>query len=251
MNDNAHIERLLENDEFSVFVPSVFDIVEKAGEDIEDTRPIGGWCSTENLDRQDEIVVAKGLDFSEFVSFGYFNDNHKQDTSAILGYPTSARLQDDRWWTEGNMVKGYAPADKVWELAKALRKSGAPRRLGFSIEGKVLERDGKNKIVRAKVRNVAITNCPVNTDCTWDILAKAFAPVAAVEKAAAKALASGHGMGQSGGAALRKESLEAGTQKFTRQDDLSFDDAVTQLQRLRPHVSKAVCQRIVRYAMCR
>ena len=159
------VERLLENDEFTVWAPACVEVIEKAGVDLELTRPIGGWCSTQNIDRQDEVVVAQGLDFSEFVAFGYFNDNHKQETGAVLGYPRIARLEKSRWWTEGNLLVGYPPADKVWELAKALKKSRAPRNLGFSIEGKVLERNGSNRIVRAKVRNVAITNAPVNTDC--------------------------------------------------------------------------------------
>ena len=246
----ASIDSLLENDDFVVWSPGCVDIIEKAGEDIETTRPIGGWCSTEALDRQDEVVVAKGLDFGEFVAFGHFNDNHKQGTAEILGYPRTALLKGNRWYTEGNLLTGYAPSDKVWELAKALRKSNAPRRLGFSIEGKVMERDRGNKIVRAKVRNVAITNCPVNTECTWDILTKAFASPERVEEAQHKALAAGHGLRVNAGAALRTEDLE-GTVKYTRPDDLSFDDAVTHLQKMRPHLSKAMCRRIVRFAMTR
>lgn len=246
------LERLLEQDDFSVFMPNGFEIIEKAGEDIEETRPIGGWCSTESLDRQDEIVVAKGLDFSEFVAFGYFNDNHKQDTAAVLGYPRIAKLQKSRWYTEGNLVKDFAPADKVWDLAKALKKSNAPRRLGFSIEGKVLERDGRNRIMRAKVRNVAITNCPVNTDCTWDILTKAFASIDDVSRAADKALAAGHGNPRAnGGAVLRDESLETDVRELQRADLLSYDDAVKQVKRMRPNYSKSTCHRIVRLAMCR
>lgn len=243
------VERLLEEDTFSVYVPSGFEIIEKGGQseaELEESRPIGGFCSTENLDRQDEVVVAKGLDFTEFVSWGYFNDNHKQDTSAILGYPRVAKLHGDRWYTEGNIIKGYPPADKVWDLAKALRKSNAPRRLGFSIEGKVLERNEGNKIVRAKVRNVAITNCPVNTDCTWDILAKAFASGSEVVDAQKKALVASHGMSQNGGGnALRSQDTEV----FRKVKDLSFKDAIERLQKMRPHLSKAACERIVRFAM--
>lgn len=238
------VERLLENDEFALWTPGVVEIVEKAGENIDETRPIGGWCSTEDLDRQDEVVVAKGLDFSEFVSFGYFNDNHKQDTSSVLGYPRTAMLKGDRWYTEGNLITGYPPADKVWELAKALSKSRAPRRLGFSIEGKVLQRDGGNRIVRAKVRNVAITNCPVNTACTWDIISKAFSTEDRVEQAAHKALAQRQALVQSG-AAVGKDVA------FLRADSLSFGEAVDRLQRLRPHYSAETCARVVSYAMNR
>jgi len=243
------VERLLENDEFTVWAPACVEVIEKAGENIETTRPIGGWCSTENLDRQDEVVVARGLDFSEFVAFGYFNDNHKQDTSAVLGYPRTARLEKGRWWTEGNLLVGYPPADKVWELAKALKKSRAPRNLGFSIEGKVLERDGANKIVRAKVRNVAITNAPVNTDCMWSILTKAFAPLKTVENAQRKALAENSALVQSVGVSRSGHHVDSIIHQ--RNITLSFDEAVDRVQRIHQNLSKAACNRIVRYAMSR
>lgn len=235
------IERLFEEDVFSVWCSAGFSVLEKSGENIEETRPIGGWASTENLDRQEEVVVAKGLDFSEFVQWGYYNDNHKQDTAAVLGYPRLARLSGDRWYTEGNLLKGYPPSDKIWELAKALR--GTPRSLGFSIEGKVVERNGHNRIVKAKVRNVAITNCPVNTDCTWGILAKAFASPAEIEEAdaKAKALSAGYSTAAGGGAVLRRESLEG-------KGVIDIEEAVKRLKKIRPHYSKAVCERIVRFA---
>lgn len=243
------VERLLEVDEFSVWSPACVEVIEKAGVDTESTRPIGGWCSTENIDRQDEVVVAKGLDFSEFVSFGYFNDNHKQDTSAVLGYPRFARLEKSRWRTEGNLLVGYPPADKVWELAKAMEKSRAPRKLGFSIEGKVLERDGSNKIVRAKVRNVAITNAPVNTDCQWEILGKAFAPMNVVERAARKALAENSSLMQSVGVSRRGQHVNSIIHQ--RNDLLSFDEAVDRVRRIHPNLSKGTAERVVRFAMSR
>lgn len=232
------VERLLEEDTFSVYCDSGFHILEKSDENIEDTRPIGGLCSTEALDRQSEVVVAKGLDFTEFVNFGYYNDNHKQDTAAVLGYPRAAKLRGDVWYTEGNLLKGYPPADKIWDLAKAL--SSTPRSLGFSIEGKVVERNGRNRITKAKVRNVAITNCPVNTDCTWTILAKAFATADEVIEAQKKAMAAGYGF-QGGGSTIRRESLEGDAL-------MDIDEAIRRLRRLRPQYSKSVCERIVRLA---
>ena len=242
---NEQVERLLEQDNFSVFLPDVFDIVEKAGEDIEQTRPIAGHCSTENLDRQEEVVVAKGLDFSEFVQFGYFNDNHKQDTAAVLGWPKTVRLEKSRWWTEGNLLVGYPPADRIWELAKSLRKSSSPRRLGFSIEGKVLQRDNGNRIVRAKVRNVAITNVPVNTDCTWDIMAKAMASIDLVDQAATKAHALNF---------MERTQVPADIGvdiQLHRDEYLDLDTATERVHKLRPHLTKAICRRIARLAFMR
>jgi hypothetical protein len=228
-------------DSFTIYTPGVVDIIEKAN--AEEERPIGGFCSTQRRDRQEEIVLAKGLDFSEFLAHGYFNDNHKQDTHAALGWPDVVELRKSRWWTEGKLVKGYPPADKVWDLAKALKKSNAPRRLGFSIEGKVLERGLDNKIVRANIRHVAITNSPVNTDCTWDTLTKAFGCVEQVDAVLTrKAMsASYQSPGASAGAALQSESIED-------EDliDLSFDDAVKRVKKAWPMRSWAACEETTR-----
>lgn len=224
---------LLEQDDFIVFVPNSVDVLEKslpAGSDIEDVRPIGGYCSTEHLDRQDEIVVAKGLDFHDFLNFGYFNDNHKQDTAAALGYPTKVELHKDKWWTEGRLFKGYTQSDRIWELAKAMAKSNAPRRLGFSIEGKITDRDHENRILRAMVRNVAITNCPVNTKCTWNILAKSFGRMDDVQRA------------------LKKAGAREVT-GLSRDPELSYGEAMERLLHLRPNYSANVRDRIVRLAM--
>lgn len=254
---------LLKDDEFSVWVPNVVEFdFEKAEEDQQGNLgfKLAGYCSTETRDRQEEIVVQKGLDFSEFVAHGYFNDNHKQGTVDIVGYPTLAEMHEDRgWYTEGFLFKGYPPAEKIVMLAKAMAQT--PRRLGFSIEGKVIERGHDNRIVRAKVRNVAVTNCPVNTECTWSLMSKAFATSKEIEASYEKALAAGgSNPGGAGGAALRAQSLEGGKTKkkmkkfagevamsHTRKG-LSLRDAVGFLQRIRPDLSEQTCRRIVQWA---
>lgn len=219
----------------------------------EERRPIGGWCSTETKDRQDEVVVAKGLDFDPFTKWGYYNDNHKQGTADVLGWPVSAELltyKGDRlrWYTKGHLFKGTGDSDRVWELAKSMEKSGAPRRLGFSIEGKVLERNGHNRITRAIVRNVAITNCPVNPECEWSILAKAFAPIDEVEQARRKwaSLMIGHQNPViDGGDVMRPESLES----IRRPRKRTKTDAVNYVRMIRPQWSKAMCERFVDHVM--
>lgn len=237
---NETTEALLETDEFNVYVPNVVDLVQKSG-DPEENRLIGGFCSTEDLDRQGEIVVAKGLDFDEFRRYGYFNDNHKQETSSALGYPTLVELRKGRWYTEGNLIKEYPPADQIWLLAKALSKSDGPRRLGFSIEGKVLERDGGNRILKAKVRHVAITHSPVNTSCTWTTISKAFASPEAMDVASAKAV--------SLRGSVVPQRNDVAVAKAVREGEMTFDQAVVRLQKLRPDLSKSFHTMIVMTAM--
>lgn len=191
---------------FRVYAP--LEAFEKA-DDAHSLR-IGGIVSTDLLDRQGEIIVQEGLDFSEFLTSGWFNDNHGQKTSDVLGYPTDAfyvkkgdllpsgkRAAANGWWAEGYLVGDEGR--RIWNLCNSLAKS--PRRLGFSIEGSVEERDRNNRalIRAAKVRNVAITHCPVNTGTEMFALAKALTAGSAIANPGA---APGEGF------ALRRESVE-------------------------------------------
>jgi len=193
-----------------------FDCIEKA-EDGEKSRRICGYASTEALDKQGEILVQKGLDFTDFLKSGWFNDNHDRTTTGVLGYPTKVEYHEGKgWYVEGYMVKGYRRADEIWELANALQKSN--RRLGFSVEGNNVKRDSvqTNKVLKCKVTNVAITHCPVNAECTMEVLAKSFCSHCESEKCiecnadCVKSLEAGYEQStdMEGGAALRKQSID-------------------------------------------
>jgi len=192
----------------------------KAGEEGKERR-IGGIISTEGKDRQGEVVLQRGLDFSDFLSAGWINDNHSKDTTGIVGYPTT--VERTTWKGraatrfEGYLLQGYPRADEIWKLSNALQKTH--RRLGFSIEGAVVHRDGMEGeiVAKAKVRNVAVTNCPVNVDTRLEILAKSLM---AMERAEVlddpllRALSAGAAQTAPGawmpgdGFALRPESME-------------------------------------------
>lgn len=160
----------INEDSFKVWLPDV-EFIKSSDADNEkhNSRKISGVMTTQRKDRQGEVLVAKGLDFSDFLSHGHFNDNHSQGTADIVGYPEKAdfhsnlksysqKLDDVQGWTcEGYVLKGTKKADAIWELALALQN--VPNRsLGFSVEGKVERREDKT-IARARIRNVAITNC--------------------------------------------------------------------------------------------
>lgn len=207
---------------FRVYAP--LEAFEKA-DDTHSLR-IGGIVSTDLLDRQGEIIVQEGLDFSEFLASGWFNDNHGQKTSDVLGYPTDAffvkkgdllpngkRAAANGWWAEGYLVGDEGR--RIWNLCNSLAKS--PRRLGFSIEGSVEERDRNNRalIRAAKVRNVAITHCPVNTGTEMVALAKALTAGSAIANPGA---APGEGF------ALRRESVEGAPAAQQDPVDPEMDD---------------------------
>jgi hypothetical protein len=194
------------SENFSFFLEA--DIAKST--DTEERRIIRGYASTEAQDRQGESLVQKGLDISDFVNHGYFNYDH--DNSIILGYPIGDKCQvdDQGFWVEGELFKGIPEADRIWNLALAIKKSRAPRKVGFSIEGKVLKRDG-GRILKAKIYNVAITTNPVNTTCSWEAVVKSFNGVSEEDVILNKSLEAGYEVDptkMTGGGVFRKEDLE-------------------------------------------
>jgi hypothetical protein len=228
-------------------VPFQFDfdveVFQKAGVDPEKEWRIGGIVSTDHMDRQGEILVQDGLDFSPFLKGGWFNDNHDKQTSKLVGYPELAEMRQlpnghKGWYVEGYLLKGHDPAKELWSVANALQKSG--RRLGFSVEGNIQQRDAKNpKLVRkATVREVAITRCPVNDRTGLDVLAKSLAAGQAV---------SDPGTAPGEGFPLRTESLGGGKKK--KKKKLKKSEAIALLLKLRPSLSLEKAQQIVEYTL--
>lgn len=242
------------NSQFRFDIP--LDTFIKGGETATERR-IGGICTTDGLDRQSEIVLADGLDFEPFLKGGWFNDNHDDATDSVVGYPIRAEMKDlgqgrKGWYVEGFMLKGDGTtrADKLWKLANSLQKTD--RRLGFSVEGKILERDPENPhIVRkAVVSEVAITKCPVNTETSLAVLAKSLSAGSAV---------SAPGVATPGdGFALRTESLEGRAPQLDEEDEDEKDpkkrkmkksEAIALLMKLRPGVTREHAELIVNYAL--
>jgi hypothetical protein len=231
-----------------------FEVFHKAGKPGQERR-IGGMISTDRNDRQGEIVLQRGLDFSEFLSNGWFNDNHSKDTTGIVGYPLKVEKRKhngrDGHYVEGYLLEGYEPADKIWTLANALQKTG--RRLGFSIEGAVTRREGPSGkvIAEAKVRNVAITNAPVNTDTGLEVLAKSMLALereadikqALVAGSAISSPSPSHGEGFP----LRVESLEVDPKK-KRKKRLTNLEAMEIVKAAYPGISNHDASRIVAFA---
>lgn len=247
-----------------------FEVWEKAGAEPGKQRRIGGVISTEDKDRQGEVVLQRGLDFSEFLSHGWFNDNHSKETTGIVGYPEKVekRVINGRpsHYVEGYLLPDFPRANEIWKLAQALQKTN--RRLGFSIEGSVLRRDGLEgkTVAKAKVRNVAVTNCPVNTSTGLEILAKSLMALEVEGDAkkgcwageaccgkcerddAEKALAAGQAVTDPGpsagqGFALRTESMERLPKRLTKAEAIRF------LQSRYRGLSKADAERIYRHAV--
>lgn len=170
-------------DTFYLDVP-VTDLLEKSeGEDRK--RCVRGYASTEDVDKDGETILQKGIDFSPLLADGYLNWDHQRRTingakfPIIIGVPTLAEIRDRGLWVEGELFNGdpmaseqMRLANEVWQTGLALQKSGR-RSLAYSVEGHVTERRGK-KIVKSIVRHVAVTEKPVNGAAKIEVLAKSF-----------------------------------------------------------------------------
>ena len=222
------------------------EVFEKASAEAGKERRIGGFVSTDHLDRQGEVLIQEGLDFDPFLTKGWFNDNHSPDTDGVIGYPEFAELRTlpgglhKGWYVEGYLLK-TARADRIWDLANDLQKHD--RKLGFSVEGAIVGRDDSNpKTVKtAIVREVAVTKCPVNTATALNVLAKSLSAGSAV--AAPAAAVPGDGF------ALRTESLEGGRKKKRKKKRYKKSEAVDLLVRSHPRISPAYAERIIDYAL--
>ena len=158
--------------DFKFFVP--LEISKAKDADGEEVMKIGGIASTADKDSDNEVLEPEGFDLSYFLKNGFINWNHQSKTNpaTVIGEPTKAEITDKGLYIEGELYKDSPVAKQVWDLAKTLEKSSKNRRLGFSIEGKALERDllDKKRITKAKITGVAITASPKNPCTIMDIL---------------------------------------------------------------------------------
>lgn len=231
-----------------------FDIpieaIMKSGPDGKERR-IGGICTTDQMDRQMETILQDGLDFDPFLKGGWFNDNHDASTDAVLGYPDTAELKElssghKGWYVEGHLLKTDR-ANKIWELANDLQKHD--RKLGFSVEGRILQRDPDDprKIKKAVVTEVAITKCPVNPGTALSVLAKSLSAGSAIVNP---------GASPGEGFPLRVESLEGVSRededkkkkKKKKRRRLTKSEAITILKAMHSGLTDEGAELIVSYA---
>lgn len=229
--------------DFDFEVPIEF--FEKANAPAGKQRRIGGVITTENPDRQAEVVLQRSLDFSDFLGSGWYNDNHDKSATGILGYPEEVKffkkgstlpngktIPADGHWAEGYLLN-TKKADEIWELGKALQGTG--RALGYSVEGSIQKRTGplRKTIAKARVKNVAITHVPVSEDTNLELLSKSLIAVEntdpdTIEKAlgygdvavpGGSPTGEGPKTGDQAGQVLARQSLEGGQKNLSYSDE--------------------------------
>lgn len=204
-------------DTFSFWLPAQALIVKggKGGADKEGRRWIQGIASTDTQDLQGEVISQDGIDFSYFLKRGYFNDNHKQGTEHKVGEPVECRVTKNGLWVKGFLYSGKKAADDIWEHMRTLKKSGSKRRMGFSVEGKIIRRNG-NVIEKCWIKDIAITPAPINYT-TWAEMAKSLSALE-LDKAT------------SANSVLVPESLDE-DEKEEVAKSLTFDEAVEYIEK--------------------
>lgn len=214
----------LDEETFSCFVPAQAVLVKggEKGADKTGKRWIQGIASTDGRDLQGEVMIQNGIDLSYFLKHGFFNDDHKSGPASKVGQPTEAKLTKNGLWVKGFLFKNHTSADQYWELMQALEASGSDRKVGFSVQGKVLRKNGKT-IEKCWIQEIAITTQPVNT-ATWAEIAKSLSAQKwdlvkdkDEEKEAEKAMTAA--------SAPKVESLEGKAADTTTVKSLSFSEA--------------------------
>jgi hypothetical protein len=158
--------------DFRFFVP--LELTKGTDEKGKKVMKIGGIASTSDEDSDGEFLDPEGFDLQYFLKYGFLNWHHQSKTNpaAIVGEPTVAEIRDKKLYIEGELYADSPLAKDIYTLAEALKSSNSGRHLGFSIEGKVTERDAMNpKIVKqAQITGCAITPTPKNSQTLAEII---------------------------------------------------------------------------------
>ena len=228
-------------DSFHFFIPATLSKSEKDGK-----RWIQGIASTDARDLQGEIVVQKGIDYDYFLKHGYINDDHKDGPENKVGEPTECKMTPEGLWIKAFLYKGKERSDYWWEHINSLEVNQSSRNVGFSIQGKIVRRQGRT-ILKCWLQDVAITASPVNTNTWAEVVKSLGAQTWCVHpwdntcvggcctcnksldgEDEEKALSAG-GMG---GSVLVPQSLEGSEkiQTFKSVERLSYDEAIRYVQ---------------------
>lgn len=150
------------------------DISKAKNEDGEEVMRLGGIASTMDKDADGEFLDPSGFDIADFKKSGVVNWHHqsKNSPATIIGEPHKAEVRTEGFYVETDLYPSSELAQEVYALAQTLSKDSKTRRLGYSIEGTVIERDELNtKIVKqAKITGLAITHMPKNAQTFADII---------------------------------------------------------------------------------
>ena len=126
---------------------------------------IFGVASTENVDRDGEVVRIDGIDYS---NLDLVNWNHmgRLAPDNVIGRVSKAYKSEGSLMVHADLYSNRRHVKTIASDISTLSKGGSAPNYGFSLEGVVTERDpyDKNIIRKCAVTELAITLMPANTD---------------------------------------------------------------------------------------
>jgi HK97 family phage prohead protease len=124
-----------------------------------EARIVYGYASTETVDSSGEIVKKSAIEeaLEDYLSWGNVREMH---ALSAVGKTVEASIDD-----VGLFIGAHIVDDAAWKKVKAGVYNG------FSIGGKVLARDPKNRKIVTKVllNEISIVDRPCNPDAKFDI----------------------------------------------------------------------------------
>jgi hypothetical protein len=144
---------------------------------------IQGLASSPSKDQQGEILLPEGIDATPIdQGRGIINWDHQKGPENTLGLLDSYTKTKEGFFVKGRLFKNHKKAQSVYEIMSSLGKSDHGR-MGLSVEGKILERGGKDgKIIKkCQINAVALTMNPVNQDSYVDLVKSLTADEAEVD----------------------------------------------------------------------
>lgn len=136
-----------------------------------------GTASSERMDKQEQTLIQKGLNFKPFMKYGYFNDNHGKGTcvAEAIGKKAWYNQTTNSWMVKGRFLPYVQRAKELVDLAKSFMHNDSEMQVRLSVEGKVKDISEDGKIVKkADIYRVAVTLDPINVDTGIMLLAKAI-----------------------------------------------------------------------------
>jgi hypothetical protein len=133
---------------------------------------VQGLASTPSRDQQGEVILQDGIDATPIdQGRGVLNWDHQRGPENVVGLLDSYKKTPKGLFVKGRLLKNHTKAKAIHEIMSSLGKSDHGR-MGLSVEGKILERAGKDgKIIRkCQISAVALTMNPVNQESYVDLV---------------------------------------------------------------------------------
>lgn len=136
---------------------------------------LAGFASSRRKDIDGESLN-QNFDISYLTERGIINWNHSKDPDCVIGEPDEVKFVNGNLWVKSMLYEDQKMAQKVANLAKVFSKNSSKRKLGYSIEGKVIERDENDPEIvnKALITNIAVTVNPKNCDSLIDLVKGSF-----------------------------------------------------------------------------